>query len=272
MNWLVIVPILWAFQVESPQVKTGTVLVIDFSPDDLTVAADSRMTFWDTGKHDDTVCKISAFGNKFVFAMSGTVFTDAGRNPNSIARQIWTTESRTEESATKLVPAVAEKWTTRMEQFYAKSVQVGELRKHTRRAVLANALFAATDSESRMAVVGVNMDFDESLFDTYGQVRVTRDIQNVPIDSWVSVDLKQVAYEFRWETSDRAKKYMARFRTEISALTPREQRAKLATKFVELSIRLHPRNAELGLPVDVLQLRPALGINWVSLKSNCPQN
>lgn len=272
MNWLVIVPILWAFQMASPQVETGTILFINFTPDDLTVAADSRRTFGDTGKYDDTDCKISAFGNKFVFAMAGGVFTDAGRNPRSIARQIWTTESRTEESATKLVPAVAEKWTTRMEQVYAESGEVGNVRKHTGGEVLANAFFAATDGEGRMALVAVNIDFDGRLFDTYGQVRVTHDIQNFAIDSWASAGLDEVADEYRLETSDRARKYMARFRTEISALTPREQRAKLATKFVELSIRLHPRKAELGLPVDVLQLKPVVGITWVSLKTNCPQN
>lgn len=86
--------ILLACQLASPQLKTGTILFINFSPDDLTVAADGRMTLGNTGRYEDTECKISAFGNKFVFAMAGGVFTDAGRNPHSIARQIWTTESR----------------------------------------------------------------------------------------------------------------------------------------------------------------------------------
>src|SRR6266849_10059738 len=86
MNWLVFVTMLLTIQLARPQVKNGTILFINFTPDDLSVAADSRMTLGETGKYDDTECKISAFGNKFVFTMAGGVFADAERNPHLIAR------------------------------------------------------------------------------------------------------------------------------------------------------------------------------------------
>jgi hypothetical protein len=271
VKWSVVF-LLCSSQIAWPQVKTGTVLFINFTPSDLTIAADSRVTLGGGG-YNDTECKISAFGDKFVFVMAGAVFsTDDLRNPHSIARQIWELNSLTEQSAKKLVPVIAEEWVARMEQIYAQSGQIGAVKKHMGGEVLANAFFAATDSMGQLAIVGVNIDFDGQLFDTSGQIHITHNIRNLPPDSWASGGLDEVADEYRLETSVRAKEYMSQFRTEILSLSPLEQRARLAAKYVEMSILLHPRKAELGFPIDVLQLKPGTGVNWVSIKANCPQN
>jgi hypothetical protein len=272
-KWLATICLLLSSQIARAQVKTGTILYVNFTPSDLTVAADSRMTIAETGEHDDAECKISAFGNKFVFAMAGVVFpNDDIRNPHFVARQIWDTESLTEDNEIKLVSAVAKEWAARMEQIYAQSGKIDLIRKHTGGEALANAMFAATDSRGQMAVVLVAIDFDGKLFDTSGYIRITHNLQDLPAGTQVSAGFDEIANEYGLETSDRAKEYMTRFKTQISNLPPMEQRARIASKLVELSVLFDPHKDELGFPIDVLQLRPTEGINWVSIKANCPQN
>ena len=71
MKWIACVFLLSPISAATAQVKTGTVLYVDLSKDEFTVAADSRSIFLG-GNHDDTECKILAFGNQFVFGMAGT--------------------------------------------------------------------------------------------------------------------------------------------------------------------------------------------------------
>ena len=71
MKWIACVFPLSPISAATAQVKTGTVLYVDLSKDEFIVAADSRWIFLG-GNHDDTECKIQAFGNQFVFSMAGT--------------------------------------------------------------------------------------------------------------------------------------------------------------------------------------------------------
>src|SRR5258708_19739793 len=67
-KWIACVLLLSPISAATAQVKTGTVLYVDLSKDEFIVAADSRWIFLG-GNHDDTECKIQAFGNQFVFSM-----------------------------------------------------------------------------------------------------------------------------------------------------------------------------------------------------------
>src|SRR5712671_2893566 len=72
MKWFLPAFRLFSVSVVWPQVKTGTVIYIDLAKDEFTFAADSR-TNSSGGGHEDTECKILAFGNYFVFSMAGAV-------------------------------------------------------------------------------------------------------------------------------------------------------------------------------------------------------
>jgi hypothetical protein len=84
--------------------------------------------------------------------------------------------------------------------------------------------------------------------------------------------LLEIAQEFGDQKSERAKNYMTWFSDQISEQTAPKQRAMTAAKLVELSILLHPKNAELGFPIDVLQLNKTTGVQWIQKKQNCPSN
>lgn len=249
----------------------GTVVFVIFTPTDLTIAADSRLT-WLAGGHDDTECKISAFGSKFVFAMAGVVFTGGDKNPHLIARRIWQRKSRTNPSTTKLISDVAEEWRDKMETLYAQSGSIGGIRKRTGGESLATAYFAATDRTGEIVLADVQIDFDGQLFDKSGRIHITHDKRILRSDNWYSAGRHEIADEYIKGTSDRAKKFMAPFRTQLATLSPSERDAKMASKLVELSILLHPLKADLAPPVDVLQMKPGIGIHWVSIKPNCPRD
>jgi len=71
MKWIACVFLLSPISGATAQVKTRTVLYVDLSKDEFKVAGDRRSIFLG-GNHDDTECKILAFGNQFVFSMAGT--------------------------------------------------------------------------------------------------------------------------------------------------------------------------------------------------------
>src|ERR1700674_2194467 len=97
MKWLIVALLLIPIRIARPQVKSGTVFYVDVTKDEVTIAADSRTTISD-GRQNDMECKISAFGNQFVFVMSGLVSAEGidGWSGHSIAREVWEVKSKTE--------------------------------------------------------------------------------------------------------------------------------------------------------------------------------
>ena len=71
MKSLVITFFVFSIGVAWPQIEGGTVVFVYFSKDEVTVAADSRTIRIPDGAQFDTECKISAFGNQFVFSLAG---------------------------------------------------------------------------------------------------------------------------------------------------------------------------------------------------------
>ena len=256
-----------------PQVETGSVLYVDFSQDEVTIAADSRMTVPTTGGHDDTECKISAFGDKFVFAMAGAVkFSgDNGWDAHVIARRIWQSEIA-ENDAAKLVISVSDKWVAEMENIYRKPDVIRQLRKHVSDSgVIANATFAASDKSGNLIARAVNIWFDLPLFDSKGTISVSHEGEYLAVGKSIGAGLDEIIDEFQERSSTRAREYIQWFAPQLSGMSPSQRHAAIASKFIELSILLHPRNAELGFPIDILQLVRTTGVRWVLRKPNCPE-
>src|ERR1700676_2408288 len=250
-------------QIAWPQIKTGTVMYADFSQDEITISADSRMNIPETGGHDDTECKISAFGDKFAFAMAGAVKSsgESGWNGHTIARKIWQSES-TKTDAAKLVISVSDRWVTAMEDVYRAPEVIRKLRKHMPDSgTIANGIFIATDTSGNLIVRAMNIWLDLPLFDLTGFVHLLHSGDFLSVGHSLGAGLDEVVDEFQEQSSARAKEYIEWFRTQLASMTPSQRRATVATKFIELSTLLHPRNSEMGFPIDVLQLRKTTGIH-----------
>jgi len=93
-----------ALPITNTKVGSGTLIYLRSARDYVTVAADSRITY-DPGEYNDDACKISAFGTRFVFAMAG-YSNGTDWDVNSIARQIWNEESKSNTNARELVQRV----------------------------------------------------------------------------------------------------------------------------------------------------------------------
>src|SRR5258706_7763920 len=86
----------------------------------------------------------------------------------------------------------------------------------------------------------------------------------------ISLGRDEILDEFLAQKSARSHVWNS-FLPQISRLPTSERRAAFASKMIELSVLHHPRKAELGLPVDVLQFRATDGAIWISAKPNCQQ-
>jgi hypothetical protein len=269
MKWILILPWLLA-QLTGPQAKigTGTATFLIYSPGIITIAADSRTTLF-IGAPNDTECKISAFGNNYAFAMAGITFQYDGQTPHDIANQVWEANLN-ETDATKLVLAVAEKWTKRMEELYGP-LETSVFRKIRSFGgeMLTTAYFIATNKAGQMAAASSEIKFDGKVFDLTSKVQITHDIEAVQPYQWYSAGLREITDEHMKQTSDRAREYMTAFMAQIIVLPPSERDAKLAAELIKLSILLHPHKEMLAFPIDVLQLKRSIGVNWVSVKPNC---
>lgn len=254
------------------QIQTGTVVFADFTKNEITIAADSRGTSSRTGAHKDTDCKISAFGNKFVFAMAGASTLNGHWEAKSIAREVWEAQSKIS-STTPLLDRVVDGWNRAMKELYSDADFIASIRPPvTGVPVIATAMFGATDDAGTLRLKTVDITFDPFLFDTQRKVQIVQNVKEVPAGQIRVMGHKEIPLEFWRGTSQRARDYDGRFNLRISNLPIDQQRAKRASKMIELSILLDPKKEELGFPIDVLQLRKGSGVRWVRRKANCPEN
>jgi hypothetical protein len=265
---LLVIVILF-IQAALSQVEAGSVVVIERQQGKLTVAADSRSTTG-TWKQNDTSCKLFAFGNKFIFTMAGVISIKSAKwDAPTAAREIWERESKIA-SSTPLLQRVVNGWIEAAERVYSSPILIQNAVEHNgRTGVITNAFFAAIDQSGRLQTSAVNIDFDLRLFDSTGKVKLVHDIGELKDNSLLAGGLADIVNEFNSQTTARAKIYMRWYLDRIADLPADRQRAELNSKFIELSILLHPRRNELGFPIDVLQLQEGTGVHWVWRKPNC---
>ena len=277
MKWIVALLLVVPLQAAWPQIQTGTIIVYNLTQDEFTVAADSRGIVRGTDKHDDNECKISAFGSNFVFSMAGLTRQGDRWDSHTVARKIWQEEFMRDASAKSLVTVVSDKWINAMERIYFDNSVVPYMRSTMHPGdgpIISSAVFAATDKSGLVFYRGVTIFFDLQAFDSSGTVRLQEKIEgrlDTP-EQWGSMGRNEIEIEFVKRATPRANQYMDWYGPQISTLDPSKLRSELATKFVELSILLHPNNIELGFPIDVLQLNGKTGVHWISRKPNCPEN
>jgi hypothetical protein len=120
-----------------------------------------------------------------------------------------------------------------------------------------------------LAVHEVEMEFDLKQFDSTGTVSITPYPSDLPQNRAKPAGMAEIVDEFYNGKSARAKDYMQWFKSRVVDLPSSQRQAELASKLIELSILLHPRNDELGFPVDVVQLRRKSGVFTRWLKPTC---
>jgi hypothetical protein len=275
---------LFGIQIALPQIRSGTVVYYDFAKDEITFSADSRSANVTNGEQVDTHCKISAFGDKFVFVATGfTIREHIGHDAHAVnwsahkeARAAWETAVNAKiNDASTLVSMVSQEWTAAVEAFFSNPDLIRIIGTRLVKAedpIIIGGLFAATDTEGNLVLTSSQVLLDLNVFVSTGKIRLWHEFQNGRPDSWGTGGHDEIVNEFKRQSSTRAREHMQRFLTSIASLTPAEQRAVLATELVRLSISLYPQTGLLGGPIDVVQLHRRTGVKWIHRKGNCPQN
>ncbi len=257
-----------------PEHHTGSVIYVNLSKSEITMSADSKVTSSKSGDNH-TDCKISAFGDKFAFEIAGLIKDDNphGWDARLIARKSWKSESLHESDAVKLVQAVTDKWIAATKKIYSDPEYLRHKRlSHPESDTIANVVFAATDKKGKLAAKAVNVVFDITAFDSKGIVHLSYPSGNLSPGEWKAAGSDEIITEYITGVSVRAMEFLKQWRTQqASNPSPSARQADLATKIIDLSIRLHPHPERIGPPVDVLQIMPTTGIHWIQRKPECPE-
>jgi len=270
---LLILLMLSLTQLAWAQVETGSVVFVDFAQDEITVAADSRSFVPAISAHVDTECKISAFGNKFVFSLAGYASAQGRWTAASEARKVWESQSKIV-SNVPILDRVVEGWITVMKNIYSDPVLIADARKRMEiedDPIVASAVFAAMDKSGNLRSKLVEIYFDIGLFDLLKQIRIVPKVIDVTVGQ-SSLGHSEIIDEFRNGTTERARDYMNWYTARIASLPLHQRRAEFTSKMAELTVLLHPDKDALAFPIDVLQLRQRTGVHWVWKKPNCPEN
>jgi hypothetical protein len=267
MKWFVVFALFC--EMAWPQTETGTVVVFIVSQNGITVAADSRIVDALTRKHDDTGCKIRAFGNEFFFAAAGTAghIQDAagsGWSSYADAKHAWQHAQKLAmvSSAQRMTDDVAKEWAESMKEHLNKYERIKPMRDLMHGNNLGSALFGGTNAAGELGVTRADLTINLALFDSRQIVQLSSDTVELPdLHDGGTLGLGEIAAQNMRTTYAAIK--------QRHDLSPSAQDAEIARKLVELSIDLHPRREMLGRPVDELRLSKGAGITWISLKDNC---
>jgi hypothetical protein len=258
------------------QIEFGTLILLDSSPDEIVVAADSRA--YSASTQFDNRCKITALGNQVIFAASGkTALPSADAriewDSHTIARDIFR-RLRAKKTNQPMPMRLAKAWGRQVQKKLELDIQRD--RKETLSGVkddlLTSALFAGFDQNAPYIVTG---------FITYGRAPNGSMYTHFSIGAVsrraaaVQLGKTDIATELFAQKTERAIQWRKSLRIEnaddriaipvISAL----QFSIENYPPIDLGGRMVPA---LGGPIDAVRLTRTQGIQWIQRKPNCPEN
>ena len=259
-----------AAQVESD----GTIVVADWTQDEIVIAADSRESTADS--YSDRKCKIAAFGDKLIFAAAGrrgtrNKITRASLwDSFAIARQQFAKladKGATDRLAKRLADAWGQSVKEQVERYGALSLS--GLDDHT----VTRGIFADFEKDGSLLIVVETVAYEI----VGGQTTITASPQIVPpLPATVYyLGRGEILNELRASQTPRSIKW----NHDIDRLmvTSRDQAADEAIAYVDLTIVNFPKTKTdsrgvpfsiMGQPIAVVQLRRGKGVEWIK-QGNC---
>jgi hypothetical protein len=260
------------------QVKSGTLVILNASQDEIVAAADSRVytpvTQFDNG------CKITTLGNQLIFAASGTTGYGSPErgslywDSHAIARNIFLRLSR--KKAKQPMPIrLARAWG----QEVKKKVEA-DLKQDGKDEVffgveenrLTSAVVAGFDNGSPLIVTVALM----VVISARGSTNVSSAIADIfTTPRAVSLGRVDIANEIFYGKTPRA----IQWRSDLALMRTGDPIAVPAIKAIEFSIEHYPLVSiggktlpALGGPVDAVRLSRAKGVEWIQRKDNCRES
>ncbi len=265
------------------QVQHGSVGVVHFTKDEISVAADSRGIQKGRPGHPDiennSVCKVAAFGDDLVFVTAGSV-----GYPDQSGIEGWDNIKEARTAYQKIVAKysglkghiedVAGEWARSVTSHFN---QLGRQKPEEFRAAvmkegnLTVAYFGGKDRSGSLVLLSVNIIPEAPSFLSS---KPEGGLITCPSDNFCAIGLTEIAVEFAEAKSDRAEKEKRDWRPNGESGPTNFEYAMFRTiRMVELTIKYWTGN-EVGGPIDAVQFRlpGAKHVYWHDRKPHCPEN
>jgi hypothetical protein len=267
----------------SAQIVSGSIVVINFTKNQIIVAADSRgIINSNTGLPDDSYCKVSAFRNQFIFSSTGGSrlinSTPSDKIPswdnNDLAREA--IDGIAEGVEGNNMATITRDWGVSVSRRWIPLCEAhrdtcANLAAHSHGVLTEGIFYRIKD----LSVAGAIVSFDTSAPSDPVRCNI---FQADLTKCWpcgqthgericVAGDHFDVAEKV---CSERKQGASIPVRTQLRGAVT--QKTKLPVQLVEMTIDAYSKNGgNVGGPVDTVTITKS-GIIWNSLKKNCPKN
>lgn len=263
------------------QVSSGTIIVFNFSKNQIVVAADSRAVDQNTGVPDDSYCKIAIIGHQLIFTTAGNVRSI--NHPVSLVESWDNTELARDavrkvpsgENGSVYMDAIATNWTNAIAGHWISLYGWNRLKVSQLAEAGQGQLTAGIFIQAKGLVLrGIAIDLDVTAFLNPIKYRIAPTLGNC----WPCGQEQGEQICAGGKHIDIAAKFCSKRETnaKICVRTPlikANANTRLAIKIAELTIDAYEKTAgDVGGKVDAVTLSNDGGITWNSRKPNCPEN
>lgn len=262
------------------QAEGGSVLVFAYSPDEIAMAADSRVTNVNTGAYRDNYCKLSAPGGKILFGTTGLVESVGGFDSIGLFHRIVSEMNGSYKEG--FVEQVAFRWADAMDQNYAHmpaKLANQFIRENSGNRALDCTMFAGVEPSGNLSLVRARLFYGRASNGSPATVRYK--IEVIPLESpapgYLNIGGCGAIDVLRQFTPPKTPANQAEV-TQWKLLTG-DIKAQIATRLVNLTIaREKPERVNghevvpVGGPVDAAEIRRGGKVDWIARKQSCPAN
>lgn len=261
-----------------PQAQGGSVLIVVYSPAEIVMAADSRVTNVSTGMFRDNYCKLSAPGGKILFGTTGLVESTSGFDSIRVFRRI--AGGMKGDHQEGFVEQVAFKWADAMDQNYAH-MPAGLVEKFIKEnsgdRALDCTMFAGVEPSGNLSLVRARLFYGAASSGAPATVRYK--IEVIPLESpapgYLNIGGCGDIDVLRQFTPPKTPSNKAE--VEQWKLLTGDVKAQIATRLVNLTIaREKPERVgghevvPVGGRVDTAEIKRGGNVEWIARKPSCP--
>ena len=277
---LTFVLIAFSASLAKAQLEGGSVLIVTYSPDEIVMAADSRVTNIKTGQFRDNYCKLSAPGGKVLFGTTGLVESIGGFDSVGLFRRI--AQEMSGDYKEGFVEQLAMRWADAMDQNYAKMpANLAEqfIGENSGKRALDCTLFAGVNPSGNLTLVRARLFYGKQA--NGGPTTVRYKIEVIPLEGPTpdylniagcgNIDVLQQFTPPKTQANQAEVEQWKQLTGDV--------KAQIAVRLVNLTIaREKPEPfgghqvVPVGGPVDAAEIQRGGAVKWIQRKPSCPAN
>jgi hypothetical protein len=254
------------------------VIVFFVSRDKIIIAADSRELV-EHKEPNNHACKIVALGPRLLFAESGIT----GINHAKEAPDNWTGSKEAarafslfenSKSQADVLDQLSNDWVKAMKERFARMLRLDQqlgVRQYGTENGLTRAVFVGLAKNGQIVVRELGIFFDRAVFEKSGDVKLwaTNELWDITDQvQYKAMGHIKIADEFAHAASSRGLLDAQYWKSKMTETGSEEM---YAAHLVEITEIYGPEEWGVGGPVDVAEMLPSKGLQWVRRKPGCPE-